>query len=135
MRWVLAVVGGMVVAVGALHPLVVRGFTGAARKTSTVQAAALTVPEVPQPDLILAEAAFVGPAGRRRISGVLENKSGKAYSGVEVTFALIGPNGDTLGVVTATVDRVGSHQTAKFQTTDVKPAAHWVLKSIDTGAQ
>lgn len=74
-------------------------------------------------DLVVSEAAFVGPAGRRTVAGVLENRSGRLYTKIQITFSLVDSRGDTVGSAAAVLDRVPSHQAARFEASPVVPTA------------
>jgi hypothetical protein len=130
--WVLAGVGGTFVLAAALQPMAVRGLAGLSRKSPAAQQTAIPALEVLPADLTVAEAGFTGPAQQRRIAGVLKNGSNKTYTGIEVTFSLVGADGDTLGVATAMVDRIGGHETARFEANNVKQAAELVFQRIET---
>jgi len=131
LRWLPAAAGGTLVLI-ALLPLAFHEFTGLSHKSAAPDAA-LTVPEVLPPNLIVSEAGFVGLAERRRIAGVLQNRSGTAYTNIQLTFSLVGLDGDTVGMATATVGHIGGRETARFETPEVKPkAAELVLHYIET---
>ena len=74
-------------------------------------------------DLTVSSVGFVGMGEQRSIAGVLNNRSGTAYADVTLTFSLIGADGDTVGSIDATVDRVRGHETSKFEASGVDPAA------------
>ncbi len=135
LRWPLAAAGGVFLLIAALQAPAFHEFTGRSRKI-VAQDTTLTAPEVLPADLIVAEAGFIGPAGRRRISGALKNRSGRPYSDVHLTFSLVGTDGDTVGTATATVDHIGGHETARFEAPDVKPkTVELVLHDIETHPQ
>ena len=132
LRWLLASAGGACVLIAALQAPAFRKFTGLSRHNAA-QNTALTVPEVLPADLIVSEAVFAGPAERRKIGGVLKNRSGRTYTDIQMTFCLVGPNGDTVGWAAATVNRIGGHETANFEAPDVTPkAVEIVLTHIET---
>jgi hypothetical protein len=96
---------------------------------------AFTVPDVPPADLIVSEVSLAGPAEDRRIAGVLKNKSGRTYGDIQMTFSLIGPDGDNVGSAEARVGRLEGHQAAQFRAPAapaVTPnAVEIVLKQIE----
>jgi hypothetical protein len=130
---------GLVVTVGiacalaaALGAPAFRGFVGFSRQ-SAAQNTVLTAPNVPPADLIVSEASFAGPAERRCIAGVLKNQSDKTYTNIQMTFSLVGDDGDRVGSATVMVGQIGAHGAAKFETTDVPPkAVEIVLEHIKT---
>ena len=61
--------------------------------------------------------------GRRRIAGVLKNRSGNAYTDIQMTFSLVGADGATAGSAVVMVGQIGGHQTAKCEVPDVKAKA------------
>ncbi len=109
-RWLLASAGAVSVIVSATPAIVefaslsFQGMTGSAAFA------------VPAPaDLIVSEAGFVGPAERRTIAGVLQNRSGRTYTDIEMVFNLVGPDGDTVGSAAARVIQLAAHETARFE--------------------
>ena len=132
-RRMLVAAAGIFVLIAAFQALAFRGHIGPAPKSLPQDTAAPAAQAVPPADLIVSEAGFVGPAGRRRIAGILKNSSGNSYTDIHLTFCLIGADGDTVGLVTATVDRIGARETTGFESPDVKlKAAELVLKNIET---
>ena len=126
--WLLTSAGGTFVLIAALQAPAFREFTGLSGR-SAVQNTTLAVPPA---DLIVSEARFVGRAEGRSIAGVLKNRSGQTYTDIQVTFSLVGPDGDTVGLAAVTVDRIGGHATANFETPGVDPkAAEIVLRHIE----
>jgi len=97
---------------------------------------ALAVPVVPSAagGLTVSETIFTGRAGRRSITGILKNKSGRSYRGIQMWFSLIGPNGDNVGSAEARVDQLGGYKTARFEASAAEglaKAAEIVLKQIE----
>jgi hypothetical protein len=80
----------------------------------TAEDVAFTVPDLPAADLLVSEVRLVGAAAGRRIAGVLKNRSGQAYSDIQMTFSFIGPDGDNVGSAEARVDRLAGYQAARF---------------------
>ena len=115
--------------IAALQAPAIRKFTGLSGQR-VLQNTALAVPLA---DLIVSEARFFGPPERRGIAGALQNRSRRTYTDIQVTFSLVGPDGDTIGLATVTLDRIGGHETANFETVGVEPkAVEIVLRHIET---
>jgi hypothetical protein len=133
-RWLLASAGAVSVIVSAAPAIL--EFASLSFQSAT-ESTAFTVPA--PADLIVSEAGFIGPAERRTIAGVLKNRSGKSYTDIEMIFALVGPDGDTVGSATARVIQLGGHETAKFEVPETSDptakAVEIVLKQIEAQPQ
>lgn len=88
------------------------------------------IQQVPVADLILSEATIQGSAERRRVVGMVRNRSMQAYTNVAVTFTLK-RNGNTVGVAQAFVSRIEADATAAFVTNEFTHArVQAILKEI-----
>jgi hypothetical protein len=130
-RWLLAAASvGFVVASAALVI-----YTSTTSPPGTAEDVAFTVPDLPPADLMVSEVSLVGPAEDRRIAGVLKNRSGHAYSDIEMTFSFIGPDGDNVGSVAARIGRIAGYQAARFGAPAAPPvtasAVEIVLRQIE----
>ena len=128
--WLFASAAGGVLVL-TLVALSIHGFIVPSRP-SAAENMTFPLPSIQPADLIVSEAAFVGTAESRRIAGVLKNRSGRTYNNIEMTFSLIGADGDNVGLATATVPRLEGHEAAKFEASGVtSKAIEIVLKQIE----
>jgi hypothetical protein len=125
-RWTLASSGvGLCVAA-----LAVREFT-APRVASVAEKPPFAV-SLPQTDLVVSEAGFAGNPQSRRLVGILRNTSNRTYTDVKMTFSFLDPKGDSAGSAVATVNRIGAHASATFETADAtSDTGEIVLKQIE----
>lgn len=113
-------VGPACVLAAVLQTRIVRNLNIVLPNTAT-RHTGIAVPAILPADLIVSEVGFVGPPERRTFAGTLENRSGKTYTNVQMTFSLVGRDGDMVGSAAATVNHIEGHHTAKFETPDVTP--------------
>jgi hypothetical protein len=88
---------------------------------------------VEAPDLVLKEAVISGEGEHRKVIGVLVNRSERTYANVAVTFTLArGPN--NVGLVSASISRIGSHATVRFETEEfAQPRVQAILRDVTPG--
>src|ERR1044072_291600 len=84
---------------------------------------------VPPSDLSLSEERF--QAKSRTIKGTIVNSSDTPYHDITISYGVTGKRGGLLGTVEATLERVGPHDKASFETSKVPPdAANFGLLGI-----